>query len=489
MAGDPRDISATQPVPATFVRNVMRTLLAAAAVLLLLPAAAHAAPPANDARTAPQAVNLPASVSGTTQDSTLEADEPGSCSGLRGSVWYSLTATDATRIVVRLAAAGDLDAVVDVFKRTRSQLSFVACEPTDEQGAAEVTFRPEKGASYVIRVGQRSNSVPGAFRLDVFAPQPAPTAPGPALPAAGAGRTLDRVQDTADAYSMTMRAGTSYRINLSQPEQGCVSLALYAPGTRGAFEDANPLRRVRCGGYLLFTPGAGEGGRYSFLVTAQSGRRGAQPYHLQAAVAGPDDTAPGLPLANYQQVHGALRGTAIDVVDLYRFDVARRSDLKLTLKGHTFELQLLGDTGRRLATGDQGELERQISPGRYFIAVRAGRENGNYVLQRAARAITRTSVSVPGRAAPGASVRVGVKITPGGAGPVRITLQRFDPLAGWLFFRQVTVTASGGTAGYSFTPPAVGRWRATAAFLGTRTDAPSAARFASVLVAPPLEGR
>jgi hypothetical protein len=53
----------------------------------------------------------------------------------------------------------------------------------------------------------------------------------------------------------------------------------------------------------------------------------------------------------------------------------------------------------------------------------------------------------------------------------------------------VTVTASGGSAGSRFTPPAEGRWRATAAFLGTRTDAPSGAGFAGVLVAPPLGGQ
>jgi hypothetical protein len=72
---------------------------------------------------------------------------------------------------------------------------------------------------------------------------------------------------------------------------------------------------------------------------------------------------------------------------------------------------------------------------------------------------------------------------------VQITLQRFDPLAGWQFFRLVSATASGGSAAISFTPPAEGRWRATAAFLGTRAAAPSEAGFAGVLVAPPLGGQ
>jgi hypothetical protein len=468
----------------------MRTLLAAAAVLLLLPAAAHAAPPANDARTAPQAVTLPASVAGTTREATLEGDEPGGCAALAASVWYSLTAADTTRVVVRLAAAGDLDATVDVFRRTRSQLSRVTCEIGDANGQAEATFRPEKGGAYLIRVGRRANSIDGDFRLDVAAPVPPPAAPGAGLPAGGATHTLDRVQDTADAWAVSMRAGVSYRINLSQPEEGCVSLALYPAGTRGDFDAASPVRRLRCGGYLLYTPGAGEGGRFSLLVSAHASRRGAQPYRLQFAGAGADDTAPGLPLANYEKARGSLKAAGIDVVDLYRFSIVKRSDLKLTLRGHAFGLELLSDKGRRLGTGDNGQLEQRIAPGRYFIAVRAGaRDSGGYVLMRAARAITRTSVSMPDRAAPGAPVRVGVKVSPNGSGPVQITLQRFDPLAGWQFFRLVNATASGGSAGYSFTPPGEGRWRATAAFLGTRADAPSQAGFAGVLVSAPLGGQ
>jgi hypothetical protein len=466
----------------------MRTLLAAAVALLVAPAAAHAAPPANDARTSPQAVTLPASVSGTTRESTLEADEPSSCAALKGSVWYSLTASDTTRIVVRLAASGDLDGAVDVFRRTRSQLTSVTCDTTDDNGQAEVTFKPDKGASYLIRVGQRASSVAGDFRLDVAAPVPPPTAPGPALPHGGATHTLDRIQDTADAWAVSMSAGHSYRINLSQPEDGCVSVSLYPPGTRD-FDEATPARTLRCGGYVLFTPRAGEGGRYSLYVFAQSNRRGPQPYRLEFAPAGADDTSPGLPLANYQQAHGSLKGGGIDVVDLYRFSLATRSDLKLTLRGQSFTLQLLTDKGHRIGEDDSGELEQRLSPGRYFIAVRAeGRDSGRYVLVRAARTITRTSVSMPNRAAPGQTTPISVKVSPGASGPVQITIQRFDVLAGWQFFRLVNVRASGGSASLSFTPPAVGRWRATAAFLGTRTDAPSQAGFAGVLVAPPLGG-
>ena len=464
----------------------MKTLLAAAFVLLLLPAAAHAAPPPNDARTAPLAVSLPASIAGTTQDATLDADEPPSCAPLKASVWYSLTAAGTTRTIVQLAAGGDLDGTVDVFRRTRSQLTPVACDQTDDKGQASVSFKPEAGASYLIRVGQLSNSVAGSFRLDVAAPVAAPTAPGPALPHGGAAHTLDRIQDTADAWSVTMRAGHSYRINLSQPQGGCVSLSLFPPGTRGDFDGATPVKTLRCGGYTLFTPKAGAGGRYSLYAFARGRTRGPQPYRLEFAAAGADDTSPGLALGNYQPAHGSLKGGGIDVVDLYRFSLATRSDVKLSLGDADFEVQLLTDSGHRIDE-DTGQIEDRLSPGRYFVAVRAaGRAAGRYTLMRAARTITSTSVSMPRHAVPGQTTPISVKVGPGASGPVQITIQRFDVLAGWQFYRQVSVTASGGSAGFGFTPPTQGRWRATAAFLGTRTDAPSQSGFAGVLVAGAL---
>jgi hypothetical protein len=469
---------------------MIRRILILGVLALALPAAAWAAPPPNDARSAPQKLSLPASVAGTTRESTVQLDDPPACAPLRGSVFYEVTAATADRIVVRLQAAGDLDVAVDVFRRVRSQLQGVACEVSDERGRADLAFRPEQGAAYLIRVGQRANSVAGDFRLDVFAPEPAPRPPGPTLPSRGVTRLLDAVQNTADAWSATLRAGTAYRINLSHPAGQCPSLALYPPGTTD-FEDATPVRRLGCGGYTLFTPGAGEGGRYAMLVSAQTRRRGDQRYHLQLAAAGSDDTAPGLALGNYQTRRGALRGAGIDAVDLYRFTVDRRSDLRLTLRGDDFTLQLLDDAGRRLGSSDDGELTRRIGAGRYFVAVRAGVDQaGRYSLERASRTITRTSIAMNGSASarvrPGQAVRIGIAVRPGESGPVDLTIQRFDPLAGWQFFSRTRLTATGGTAAHVFTPPAEGRWRATAAFLGTRTAAPSNAGYARVLVAAPL---
>lgn len=94
---------------------------------LLLPSAAFGAPPPNDQQSAAQEIAVPDSVTGTTTDSTLEPDEPGGCAPLRGSVSYQFRAPSRGRMVVRLAASGDLDATVEVFRRTRSQLDFQGC--------------------------------------------------------------------------------------------------------------------------------------------------------------------------------------------------------------------------------------------------------------------------------------------------------------------------------------------------------------------------
>src|SRR5918999_3473063 len=141
-------------------------LVALAALALALPPSAAADPPPNDQRAAAQAITLPSTVTGTTAESTLEPDEPFGCAPLAGSVFYELRAASTNAIVLRLAAAGDLDATLDVFRRVRSQLEPIDCQLTDRRGQAGLRFRPVSGGIYLIRVAQRANSVPGRFRLD-----------------------------------------------------------------------------------------------------------------------------------------------------------------------------------------------------------------------------------------------------------------------------------------------------------------------------------
>src|SRR4051794_23445811 len=87
-------------------------------VTCVLPAIALAAAPSNDARENAEAVTLGAKVNGTTAESTVETNEPGStCASISGSVWYSVSAPAKGDVVVSLKAAGDLDATVEVFRR------------------------------------------------------------------------------------------------------------------------------------------------------------------------------------------------------------------------------------------------------------------------------------------------------------------------------------------------------------------------------------
>ena len=269
-----------------------------------------------------------------------------------------------------------------------------------------------------------------------------------------------------------------------------MSLEIYAPGA-SSFDD-DPEKTLSCGGYLLLTPGPGEGGRYSLLVTASSRIRGAQKYHLQVAQAGPDDTSPGIFIHNFARVRGALKGSGVDVVDLYRFDVKTRSTLfaSLATRG-SLDLLLLRDDGRRLACAcdeDGGaELHRGLRPGRYFLAVRArDGSDAKYTLRRASRTITKSAIQVNGsrvtQVAPGTSVQVAVATSPHVPGPVTITVERFDPLSGWQFLRRYH---SGGGS-ITFTPPAVGKYRFSGSFDGTRAAAPSNTGFARLTVAGPL---
>lgn len=463
--------------------------------VLALPATAAAAPPANDLRSAPRELRPPAAVTGTTQDSTLDADEPAGCQALKGSVYYELTAAESDRLVVRLAAQGDLDATIEVFRRTRSQLTPVGCDSTDDDGRGELRFDAVEGGRYVVRVGQRFNSVPGSFSLEAFVPAPPPSAPGPQLARGGAARTLDAGQDGADAWSTRLREGGRYRVNLADGAEGCVRLQVFAPGTTD-FDEATPVRTLRCGGYAVLNPGPGEGGRYSFLVTAAARTVGPQPYHLQVAALGPDDAAPGLRLGDFRPLRASLDATGVDVVDLYRFDVRRRSALQLALGGgRPFGLSLLTTGGRRLDEAEEGgSIDTRVGRGRYIAVVTApDGARGRYTLTRETRLITRSSIAIDGRrsaqAAPGAATRIGVRVSPSVSGSATITIERFDPLEGWQFLRTERTRISGGVGSVRFTPPTTGRWRARAAFTGTRRAAPSETGNATVTVEAPLRSR
>src|SRR4051812_27633624 len=409
-----------------------RSLLVVLLVLAALGAAAGpalAAPPPNDNRADALVSSMPATLDGTTVEATREANEPSSeCASDGGSVWYRVTAPRAGRIIVGFAANGDLDAVVDVYRVRRSQLASVTCDTSDEKGKAQLDFGVAEKDVYLIRVAQLSNSVSDTFRLNLQLAQPDATPPGPPLPRGGASGTLHRVLNPSDAWSVDLREGVTYRFNMAS--KACTPLLLYRPGI-SSFDDSSPVRRLNCGGYMLFTPNVGNSGRYSLLAVASGSKKGKTPYKLFAGRAGADDTAPGIFIRNYARAKGHVNANGLDVTDLYRFDVTHRSNLELSLATTaSLSLKLVTARGKRIETS-LGNIDVRVPAGRYFVLVRAHRgEAGKYTLRRVSRTITRTRSLVNGkkdaRMGPGGSASLQVRITPGVRGPVELRLQRFD---------------------------------------------------------------
>lgn len=457
--------------------------------------------PANDALAGAQVIHsLPASLNGTTVGATTEPGEVESgCDVPTGhSVWYSLRLTTAHRVAIDLAAAGALDAAVDVYHAVRSQLNRVVCQQTEGEGKASLSFQASKNGLYDIRVAALSSSALASFSLEVFLPTPAVRPPGVPLAPGGVSGQVDRIQDVNAAYSVTMHAGTSYMISLAnETKGGCVTASLFKPGTRsfGAEEQeegsGKALLHIACGGFRLFTPGAGKGGLYSLELTPRFSTRGVQRFHLQVAKAGPAETAPGIPLANYGVARGFLNGGGLPVLRLYRMEVTSHSNLTLELRAPEaaeFKLQLRNANGNLIECQCEGSgrqtLAHRLQPGTYYAVVSArGHSSGAYTLLRESRTITSTSISFASHKVPaGSAVAIDVKVAPAVSGPVSVIIQRFDPVFGWQFYREQRTQAVNGVAGVPFVAPAIGMWRAKANYEGSRTASPSAVGFTYLLV-------
>ena len=448
-------------------------------------------PPRNDNRAnATPLEGLPVTVSGTTVGATEESQDPRSaCGRVKATVWYRVSGASPGRLVLRFTASGQLDAIVSVYRVVRSRLVPLGCQPTDDRGRGDLSLTAAPGESYLIMVGREPTSEDGSFRFTLFRQEPSSTPPGAPLPRRGVSSSVDALSDFDDAWSVPMRAGVAYRMNLSPARGRCVTLSLFRPHTR-SFAGAPAIHVVRCGGYFTYTPGVGGGGRYTLLVTATDRRPGRQRYHLQAALSGPDDMAPGLPIQNFETRRGSLSGTRVDVVDLYRFRVLDRSDVTLRLVGpSSSHLILLSETGHHLSSsGGPGALTSPLGPGRYFVAVRAeSGARGRYRLSLLERRLTTTTVLANGsrvaNVGPGSLVAIGVAVDFSAEGAVRLQIDRFDPLTGWHFYRLYRLQLGGnGTTGILWRPPTIGRWRVHASFGGSRTASPSTGGTAMIVV-------
>jgi hypothetical protein len=436
-------------------------------------------PPDNDERgEATPITRLPATVRGTTLGAT--GDSFSDCSVAGNGVWYRFKGPASGRALVQLAT-GERDGAMVAFRRSRSDLEAIDCARTDRKGRAELSFGTRSRGDYLLLIGDRAGSAPGEFVLTVRAGEAPERFPGRSLPRRGTRGTVNGVTDVNDIWSLRLRRGTTYRIAFSSSP--CASASF----RRGR----QTLRHLGCNAYTTFTPGPDGGGRYSFEVTASEGSR-RQAYRLRIAAAAADDLGVGLELDAGSPTRGRLSPNGVDLVDLYHFDVDRLSEVRLTLTqpaGRSFGLLLLSDSGGRISNGSSA-IRRRLNRGRYVVAVGgpAGSSGGRYGLSLLMRNVTSTTMLISGRAssevAPGTSVTLEclVSPTPSG-GRVELQIDRFDPLTGWHFHRLMRVAAGSRV---SWRPPAAGRWRVRARFLGTAESSPSRSGYAHILVAEPI---
>lgn len=483
------------------VTRVAALTVGLAIVMLGAVSGAASAPPNDAVSDAEQIGVLPATVEGTTKGAKVSEGEPSpSCAAVQGVVWYAMKAPRRGALVARLRADDTLDAALVVRHVVRTQQREVICGQTDRDGRAVVAWYGYPEGSYLIGVARRTGSAAGSFRLDLLAAEPAPRPPGEPLPSDGVRATIEPVLDSADAWSVTMERGRSYRINLTTPA-GCLALAIYPPETF-SFMLAEPVRSEPCASYFVFTPGIDGGGTYSLVVRAESGAPGKRSYRLQASPSGPDDGAPGVKLENGEVVTGTIFGRGIDPVDLFRFGVPREHELtKLDLQVKPnvgFDLLLLNEAGRRVDCACAGKgphlLRAELDPGTYYVAVRSrDRSGGKYRLQVLSTDITTTSLSVDGSRSAEAQlatpVRFTVQVTSAShGGPVEIAIDQRDPLYGWQFATVLTEElGTSGTLAVSWTPPWPGYWRAKARFVGTPYSSFSDSGYVQLHVVEPLE--
>ena len=152
-----------------------------------------AAAPANDAFASAQVISaVPATISASNSEATLEEDEvQPTCSFMEASLWYRITPTQSGTISVDTFGS-DHDTVLGVWSGTSPSLVEVACndqaEPEPPGGESELSFSATAGKTYYIQAGAWWS--PGNLTVNVTGPSitppptptPTPTASAPASP-------------------------------------------------------------------------------------------------------------------------------------------------------------------------------------------------------------------------------------------------------------------------------------------------------------------
>jgi hypothetical protein len=444
--------------------------------------------PANDERV--QAVTIgsvPATLRGTTLGATHDLGDP-DCAIGAPTVWYRLGWNRSSRVVVRFHAGGNLDAQVCVFEvlgktapKAAQRLRAVADAETDERDNAAFDFEGRVGATYYVVVSQLTETSPGPFSLTVLRPDEFPAAPGDPLPIAGGRGHFDPLLNPEDAWAVPLRKGATYRFSLVTKPDECVSIAVYSPRATDFEEDA-PAKDFTCAETEFFTPGPDGGGIHPVLVTAEDD---ATTYRLFVRRVQPDDTGPGVLLENGRRARGSVSGA--DPLDLYRFDVPRKSNVQVEVSARRdLGIRLLNADGRTVKRGEPNDkIVRVLDTGTYYVALSPDEKAARYTLRVLVRYVTTTRVTVDGSSSaktrPGVAVSIRTTTDPEpGPGVTRVQVDFFDVATETWVFRQLWDVSPGATI--SFVPDAVGRWRVRATFGGNRVASRSRSGYGIIVV-------
>ena len=425
--------------------------------------------PANDDLETATLLPVPGKLRGTTEGATYSSDDPDLCSDAYAPVWYLLKPGRSGRVAVQLTAQGRTDSVVAVFRQERSKLTPLGCDLTNVAGVAGVPFDATGGTTYLVAVAAPWSAEAGEFAITSFVVPPV-RFPGIRL-AHDADVLLDPLLRPSAAFSVRMKAGTTYRINATA-RGACVHAELLRQPDPAADDLA---RSEGCSGYLVYTPRPGTNRVFPLLVGMPEGNIAR--VHVAVRRVDADDLAPGIPLLNGTVRHGRLSGLEADVVDGYRFDVSSRADATITLRGGVSADLLLFDTkGKQLACACEGRrntsLTERLAPGSYLTLVRARpAETGPYALTLRLRQPTATAIRLT--AGPQSTLQLSASVHPVVAGGRFILeLNRFDPLSNWQFVATSSHAASGARTTFGL-KPAIGAWRVRVQYQGTLTASPS----------------
>ena len=132
-----------------------------------------------------------------------------------------------------------------------------------------------------------------------------------------------------------------------------------------------------------------------------------------------------------------------DPLDLYRFDVPGRSDVRVRVDAtKDLGIRLLNGAGGSIRSGERGvELVRVLTPGTYYVALTPGEQASRYRIRVLVRQVTQTAIAADAasrtKVKPGAVVQIRTTTTPApGSGTTRVQADFFDVATRTWVFRK-----------------------------------------------------